>query len=211
MLLLWLLLLQLLSLLLLLASLLLFLPPPPFGNVVAECSCLAFAVRCVFAHRHFDSYSFRAIAGTCGLVAMTSASHAEGRQFDPGQVYCFCTRVCKQESDKKVIVAGAHTTNTTRCLLPLASCVLLPVPLALGKHVVLRTCRFCQEPSLYFVTCSTERSRSGVFCVLGRIHIYPYSFRAIAGTCGLVAMTSAPHAEGRQVDPGQVYCFCTDA
>ena len=27
--------------------------------------------------------------GTCGLVAMTSASHAEGRQFDPGQVYCF--------------------------------------------------------------------------------------------------------------------------
>ena len=25
---------------------------------------------------------------TCGLVAMTSASHAEGRQFDPGQVYC---------------------------------------------------------------------------------------------------------------------------
>ena len=28
---------------------------------------------------------------TCGLVAMTSASHAEGRQFDPGQVY-FCIR-----------------------------------------------------------------------------------------------------------------------
>ena len=25
--------------------------------------------------------------GTCGLVAMTSASHAEGRQFDPGQLY----------------------------------------------------------------------------------------------------------------------------
>ena len=25
--------------------------------------------------------------GTSGLVAMTSASHAEGRQFDPGQVY----------------------------------------------------------------------------------------------------------------------------
>ena len=24
---------------------------------------------------------------TCGLAAMTSASHAEGRQFDPGQVY----------------------------------------------------------------------------------------------------------------------------
>ena len=27
------------------------------------------------------------VSGTCGLVAMTSASHAEGRQFDPGQVY----------------------------------------------------------------------------------------------------------------------------
>ena len=27
------------------------------------------------------------ILSTCGLVAMTSASHAEGRQFDPGQVY----------------------------------------------------------------------------------------------------------------------------
>jgi hypothetical protein len=26
-------------------------------------------------------------SSTCGLVAMTSASHAEGRQFDPGQVY----------------------------------------------------------------------------------------------------------------------------
>ena len=26
-------------------------------------------------------------SSTCGLVAMTSAPHAEGRQFDPGQVY----------------------------------------------------------------------------------------------------------------------------
>ena len=25
---------------------------------------------------------------SCGLVAMTSASHAEGHQFDPGQLYC---------------------------------------------------------------------------------------------------------------------------
>ena len=29
---------------------------------------------------------------TCGLVAMTSASHAEGRQFDPGQVYYYAPR-----------------------------------------------------------------------------------------------------------------------
>ncbi len=26
---------------------------------------------------------------TCGLVAMTSASHAKGRQFDPGHVYLY--------------------------------------------------------------------------------------------------------------------------
>ena len=34
--------------------------------------------------------------GTCGLVAMTSASHAEGRQFDPGQVYILLLmpRIC---------------------------------------------------------------------------------------------------------------------
>ena len=29
----------------------------------------------------------RVLQSTCGLVAMTSAQHAEGRQFDPGQVY----------------------------------------------------------------------------------------------------------------------------
>ena len=29
------------------------------------------------------------VTSTRGLVAMTSASHAEGRQFDPGQVYFF--------------------------------------------------------------------------------------------------------------------------
>ena len=31
----------------------------------------------------------RVCKGTCGLVAMTPASHAEGRQLDPGQVYFF--------------------------------------------------------------------------------------------------------------------------
>ena len=32
-------------------------------------------------------YTLVILTSTCGLVAMTSASHAEGRQFDPGQVY----------------------------------------------------------------------------------------------------------------------------
>ena len=34
------------------------------------------------------------LTGTCGLVAMTSAQQAEGRQFDPGQVYCACRKIC---------------------------------------------------------------------------------------------------------------------
>ena len=36
-------------------------------------------------HRFFSGLSY--LNGTSGLVAMTSASHAEGRQFDPGLVY----------------------------------------------------------------------------------------------------------------------------
>ena len=43
--------------------------------------------------------------GTCGLVAMTSALHAEGRQFDPGQVYCraiaTCDGSCRMESHRQ--------------------------------------------------------------------------------------------------------------
>ena len=35
----------------------------------------------------FRRRSVLEVMSTCGLVAMTSASHAEGRQFDPGQVY----------------------------------------------------------------------------------------------------------------------------
>ena len=44
------------------------------------------------AQRSFLRYYLTTKAGiyiisTCGLVAMTSASHAEGRQLNPGQVY----------------------------------------------------------------------------------------------------------------------------
>ena len=35
----------------------------------------------------YEQNKVLACMSTCGLVAMTSASHAEGRQFDPGQVY----------------------------------------------------------------------------------------------------------------------------
>ncbi len=35
--------------------------------------------------------SYTNMASTSGLVAMTSASHAEGRQFNPGEVYTQCS------------------------------------------------------------------------------------------------------------------------
>ena len=38
-------------------------------------------------------YPVHSHQSTCGLVAMTSASHAEGRQFDPGQVYASCCKL----------------------------------------------------------------------------------------------------------------------
>ena len=40
-----------------------------------------------------------------------------------------------------------------------------------------------------------------IHCIGPATHNYP-------STCGLVAMTSASHAEGRQLDPGQVYECC---
>ena len=38
------------------------------------------------SHRQAAKGASRSLTCTCGLVAMTSAQHAEGRQFDPGQV-----------------------------------------------------------------------------------------------------------------------------
>jgi hypothetical protein len=45
-----------------------------------------------------------AFLSTCGLVAMTSASHAEGRQFDPGQVYCGSRRAPGVHFDTEFVV-----------------------------------------------------------------------------------------------------------
>ena len=52
---------------------------PYFPIRVATCPCAAVPV--------MPHAARRSTTCTCGLVAMTSASHAEGRQFDPGQVY----------------------------------------------------------------------------------------------------------------------------
>ena len=46
--------------------------------------------------------------GTSGLVAMTSASHAEGRQFDPGLVYLAC----------RAFQTSSHTTEAPRASAP---------------------------------------------------------------------------------------------
>ena len=53
--------------------------------------------------------------GTHGLVAMTSAQHAEGRQLDPGWVYAVC-RVCEEafigcRLSLSVLFLSAHTRN----------------------------------------------------------------------------------------------------
>ena len=41
---------------------------------------------------------------TCGLVAMTSASHAEGRQLDPGQVYTMWAPSVRRAAQRAVAV-----------------------------------------------------------------------------------------------------------
>ena len=54
-----------------------------FTFLLAVCKSVAMLAKGTsFAMQHYEHNDH----GTCGLVAMTSASHAEGRQFDPGQV-----------------------------------------------------------------------------------------------------------------------------
>ena len=159
---------------------------------------------------------------------MTSASHAEGRQFDAGQVYSMTVgtqRVaqtirwvfspcCHQRSELKrdrgnhaaeiygslssvvramVLWAIGRGFEPHREYSPGAICAeqktyrpaqvktfwvslplywQLPSPLTQNTHA---SPRFDYENKLYFIYMST---------------------------CGLVAMTSASHAEGRQFDPG---------
>ena len=55
------------------------------------------------------------VSGTCGLVAMTSAQHAEGRQFDPGQVYFGCKYVFLQRGPQCVhIFLSLHRVKNQR-------------------------------------------------------------------------------------------------
>ena len=78
---------------------------------------------------------------------------------------------------------------------------LLPMELSLFQHVSNacnrnnETYQTAQEPTI-----KRRRVWADTSYTLGRLSNIAYS------TCGLVAMTSAQHAEGRQFDPGQVYC-----
>ena len=55
------------------------------------------------------------LRSTCGLVAMTSASHAEGRQFDPGQVYGVSILWKKRKGTQ---IVHQESSTTTSQLLP---------------------------------------------------------------------------------------------
>ena len=56
----------------------------PTGNA---CSCGDGANYKPIQVRNAVTDNLNIWTSSCGLVAMTTASHAEGRQFDPGQVY----------------------------------------------------------------------------------------------------------------------------
>ena len=51
---------------------------------------------------------------TCGLVAMTSASHAEGRQLDPGQVYYLALSTPLQTCAPSIGQGGARPRGLAR-------------------------------------------------------------------------------------------------
>ena len=58
---------------------------------IAVGTCWVLGAWAARRNRMLTSYlGYTMHTSTCGLVAMTSASHAEGRQFDPGQVYELC-------------------------------------------------------------------------------------------------------------------------
>ena len=121
----------------------------------------------------------RSIRSTRGLVAMTSAQHAEGRQFEPGRVY-YC------QSERLASAKAPHIAEQ---------------PYSSGKqhrHLMRQSQKYDFESLLGGFYLNTSASSASAAS---------WPAQAIRSTCGLVAMTSAPHAEGRQFEPGQVY-YC---
>ena len=58
---------------------------------------------------------------TCGLVAMTSPSHGEGRQFDPGQVYIHNYRPIKTANFVAPKAKCMHYRQDPPCVDPAGS------------------------------------------------------------------------------------------
>ena len=73
---------------------------------------------------------------TCGLVAMTSASHAEGRQFDPGQVY-----VCRAWATRNALTKGCLDLGGGGCRLWAHACAVLWRSTLLFPSVRVHVCR----------------------------------------------------------------------
>ena len=59
-------------------------------------------------------------SSTCGLLAMTPASHAEGRQFDPGQVY-FPSRAVSRTRSRNRLGGAAGIEPTQKNPIGLAN------------------------------------------------------------------------------------------
>ena len=89
--------------------------------------CFADCMNCSFFCERAHQDSFKCCApsnkhGTSGLVAMTSASHAEGRQFDPGLVYiCVFSRTsvrhcatCRRQHDACVFALSLQAKSLFR-------------------------------------------------------------------------------------------------
>ena len=109
---------------------------------------------------------------------MTSASHAEGRQFDPGQMYLSPAAV-------KLV-----SQISSRALAPPSRGHLLsPLSMSLqGQEQVDAWKRPLGSLGPQAYALAFDRA----------------VLQHIQRICGLVAMTSASHAEGRQFDPGQM-------
>ena len=124
---------------------------------------------------------------------MTSASHAEGRQFDPGQVYEFSPKSMQSHAP-------------------------LPFMRMVGVvHRALQTMHAPQKPSVCEASATTNGPHTRMLLstckplAVADNNNDSDSPNFTLSTCGLVAMTSAQHAEGRQFDPGWVYSIYDSA
>ena len=112
----------------------------------------------------------------CGLVAMTSASHAEGRQFDPGQMYAklLFIRPRRQKTS-----AGLSVVSFRRELARFVRFLATP---SCGNYTPMRV--FLSSPSKSFPLSGTIRAQ--LFAepsVTYRLHLHPLSVVMFFARC----------------------------